>query len=67
MADGSKQRTFQGYNKSDAASPTVSTDGILITCAIDGYENRDVVVADITGAFLNTDNAEYVLMCLRGS
>ena len=66
VADGSKQRTFEGYIKSDAASPTVSTDGLLITCAIDGYENRDVVVADIPGAFLNTNNPEYVLMCLRG-
>ena len=66
MADGSKQRTFEGYIKSNAASPTVSTDGFLINCAIYGYENRDVAVADIPGAFLNTDNPDYVLMCLIG-
>ena len=66
VGDGSKQRTFEGYIKSDAASPTVSIDGLLITCAIDGYENRDVIVADIPEAFLNTDNPDYVLMCLRG-
>ena len=65
VADGSKKRTFEGYIKSDAASPTLSTDWLLITCAIDGYEICDVVVADMPGAFLNTDNPDYVLMCLR--
>ena len=54
MADGSKQRTFEGYIKYDTASPPYE------------YENRDVVVANIPGAFLNADNPYYVLMCLRG-
>ncbi len=30
-----KHRTFDGYIKSDASLPTVSTDGIIITMAID--------------------------------
>ena len=65
-AIGSKQRTFEGYNKADGSSPTVSTDGLIITCAIDGYENRDVAIVDIPGAFLQADNDEFILMLLRG-
>jgi len=66
VADGSKMRTFEGYNKADGTSPTVSTDGLLITAAIDGYEGRDVCTMDIPGAFLQADNDEFVLMLLRG-
>jgi len=66
VAVGSKQRTFEGYNKADGSSPTVSTDGLIITSAIDGHENRDVMCLDIPGAFLNADNDEFVLMVLRG-
>ena len=65
-AVGSKQRTFPGYVKSDAASPTVSTDGLIITTAIDAHEERDVAIVDIPGAFLQADNDEFVLMLLRG-
>jgi len=65
-AVGSKQRTFEGYNKADGSSPIISTDGLLISAAIDGHENRSVLCLDIPGAFLNADNDEFVLMCLRG-
>ena len=34
-ADSSKQRTFLGYNKEDAASPTVSTEAVFVTSVID--------------------------------
>ena len=51
-AVGSKQRTYEGYNKADGASPTVSTDGLLITAAMEGHEERDVCIMDIPGAFL---------------
>ena len=36
-AVGSKQRTFEGYNKANWASPTVSTDGVLITSATEAH------------------------------
>ena len=67
VADGSKQRTFEGYNKADGTSPTVSTDGLLITCAIDAHEGLDVCTMDIPGAFLQADNDEFVLMLLKGT
>ena len=34
FAVGSKQRNFPGYVKSDWASPTVTTDGVIITSTI---------------------------------
>ena len=35
VADGSKQRTYDGYKKSDGYSPTVATDSIFLTGVID--------------------------------
>ena len=66
-AVGSKQRTYEGYNKADGASPTVSTDGLIVTAAIDAHENRDVAIMDIPGAFLQAKNEENILMLLRGT
>jgi len=34
VADGSKQRRRPGYKKEDAASPTVSNKGVMITAAL---------------------------------
>ena len=34
IADGSKQRTYDGYKKSDDSSPTVATDSIFLTGVI---------------------------------
>ena len=65
-AVGSKQRTFPGYVKSDWDSPTVTTDGVIITPAIEAHEGRDVVVDDLLNSFLNTNNSEEILMLLKG-
>ena len=37
-AVGSKQRIFSGYVKSEWASPTVSTDSVIITSAIEAHQ-----------------------------
>jgi hypothetical protein len=63
-ADGRKQR--EGSNKSDATSPTVSLEAVLITSIIDAFEGRDVAIVDVPGSFLTADMDEEVLMCLRG-
>ena len=47
-AIGSKQRTFPGYVKSEWASPTVSTDSVIITSVIEAHQGRDVAVIDFT-------------------
>ena len=63
-ADGRPQRKL--YEKQDAASPTVKTESVLLTCVQEAEENRDVCVADIPGAFLNAFLKEVVHMKLEG-
>ena len=48
VADGSGQRGF--IDKLDATSPTVSTEALMISCAIDAHEERSVLTVDIPGA-----------------
>jgi hypothetical protein len=48
------------------ASPTVSLEAVLITATIDAYEERDVVIVDVPGAFLSADMDEEVVMTIRG-
>jgi hypothetical protein len=63
-ANGSKQR--QWIRKEDAVSPTVMTDSVMITSAIEANECRKVITLDIPGAFLHADLDEEVIMVLRG-
>ena len=64
VADGSKQRDY--IQEGAAASPTVMTESVLITAAIEATEGRDVAVIDLPGAFLNAHMDEVVHMVLRG-
>ena len=66
VAVGSKQRTFPGYVKSEWSSPTVTTDGVIITSTIEAHEGRDVATADLPNAYLHADNNEQTLMLLKG-
>jgi hypothetical protein len=64
VADGSTQRAY--INAEEAASPTVSIEALMITSAIDASERRDVATADISGAFLQADIDELVLVMFEG-
>ena len=66
VADGSKQRRRPGYKKEDAASPTVSNEGVMITGAIEAHEGRDVVTFDIPGAYLHALSDKQTIMLLKG-
>ena len=55
-ADGCKQQNTS--NISDAISPTVSTESVLITIYIDAYENQDIPIVDAPGALLTADMDE---------
>ena len=66
VADGSKQRTYDGYDKSDGSSPTVITERIFLIGLVDARERRAQAVLDIVNAFLHAENDERVLMLLRG-
>ena len=42
-------------SKEDTSSPTVYTEGLMISCMIDTVEGREAATADIPGAFLHTN------------
>ena len=63
---GNKQQKFDGCDKAVGSSLTVSTDGLIVTTAIDVHEGRDVVTMDIPGVFLHTTNDEHITMLLKG-
>ena len=52
-ADGRKQQ--ERVSKEDTSSPTVSTEGLMLSCMIDAMEVREVATTDIPGAFLQTN------------
>jgi hypothetical protein len=66
VADGSKECTQPGYKKEDRASPTIATNSIMITTAIDAHERRNVATIDIPGAFLHAYNNKETFMLLKG-
>jgi hypothetical protein len=47
--------TREWVSKDDAASPTASLEGILLTSILDVKENRDVMSADIPNAFIQAN------------
>jgi hypothetical protein len=63
-ADGRKQRLYT--NKEDTSSPTVTTEGLFLSCVIDAKEGRDVATADIPGAFMQADMDETVFVRMAG-
>ena len=66
LADGSKQRTYYGYNKSDGPFPTDSTDSIFLKGMVDAHEKQAISILDIANAFLHAENDKNILMLLRG-
>jgi hypothetical protein len=58
VADARPQRPL--YEKHETSSPTVSTDALLLTVAIDANEGRDVATADVAGAYLKADMTDFV-------
>jgi hypothetical protein len=64
VTDGRPQRTL--YEKSETASPTVSTDSLMLSILIDVHEKRDVATADVAGAYLKADMDDFVIMKFTG-
>ena len=61
-ADGRSQRSY--IRKEDSRGPTVHTESMLISCAIDAKEGRDVATVDLPGFFMQTEQTgtEHVLL-----
>ena len=66
VADGSKQPTYDGYDKKDGASPTVLTESVFLTGVIDAHERRALAIIDVADAFLQAHNDKTSLLLLRG-
>ena len=64
VADGRSQCTL--YDKSETASPTVSSDALILSIVIDAHEQRDVATADVAGAYLKAFMDDFVLMKFTG-
>jgi hypothetical protein len=64
VANGSAQKGK--FSKSKTGSPTAASDVVLLTTMIDPYENRDVAVADVTGAYLHAHMKDFISMHFTG-
>ena len=60
VADGQLQHDL--YTKDETSSPTATPESVLLTTLIDAVENWHVVVADVTGAYLNANMDDFVLI-----
>ena len=66
VADGSKQRSCEGYEKSDGSSPTARTDSVIMTGVVDAHERRHIAIIDVENAFLQSENDQRIIMAIRG-
>ena len=66
VSDGSKRRTYYGYDKSGGSLSTFLTDSIFLTGVVDAHEKQAIAILDIANAFLHAENDEKILMLLRG-
>jgi Reverse transcriptase (RNA-dependent DNA polymerase) len=64
VADGSAQKGK--FSKSETGSPTAASDVVILTSMIDAYKNRDVAVADVTGAYLHAHMKDFISMRFTG-
>ncbi len=63
--------TREWLNRDEAASPTASLEGIMLTSVIDAKENRDIMTADIPNAFIQAplpleEGDERIIMKITG-
>ena len=68
-ANGSVQRDY--ISKEESASPTVSTEAVLLTGVVDAKEGRDVMISVIPNAFVQTgaekpSSGECIMMKIQG-
>eukprot|EP00957_Ditylum_brightwellii_P063356 4809133-Ditylum_brightwellii.AAC.1 len=54
------------FSKEKAASPTVSSEVVLLTSVIEANKRRDVAMTDIPATYLNADMDNEVIMVMEG-
>jgi hypothetical protein len=62
VVDGSMQERL---GTDDTSSPTVSTDAVFITAAVEAHEGRHTMTMDIEGAYLHADMTSEVIVKLE--
>jgi hypothetical protein len=63
-ANGWLQRDY--LTKEDTSAPTVSTEALFLTSAVDAHEGRKVISVDVPGAFMQCDIDELIHVKLEG-
>ena len=63
-SDGQKQR--EASKKSDATSPVIATEAVLIIAAVDSMEGRDVTLFNAPGIFLTSNMDKDILLVPKG-
>ena len=48
------KKTWDWISRENSSSPTVGTDSIMMTCAIDTYEQRDIITSNVPNSFIQT-------------
>ena len=62
--NGAPQREY--IRKEDDTSPTVATDSVFLTGAVDAYQKRDVAFIELPGVFLHKLTDEKIIMVFWG-
>ena len=65
------KKTREWISREDKSSPTVHTESLALTCAVDAHEGRDVMSLDVPNAYIQADlpevkKGERVVMKIRG-
>jgi hypothetical protein len=63
-ADGRPQRDY--LTKEDTSAPTVSTEALFLTSAVDAHEGCKVISVDVPGAFMQCNINELIHVKLEG-
>ena len=63
--------TRSWVSREDKSSPTVLNESLMLTCAVDAYEMRDVMTLDIPNAYIQAEvpkmkRGERIVMKVRG-
>ena len=64
--DGSKQHTYDRYDKSYGSPPTLAMNSIFLGGVINAKELRAIAILDIGNTFLHAENDKRIIMHLCG-
>jgi hypothetical protein len=63
---GQWKATEAALHKEETSSLTVSTDALMLSLLIDATKRRDLVITDVTGAYLHAEMEDFPLLKMEG-